>query len=139
LRENILIDTIQRNTKALLDAGKEIGLEVNSDKTKYMLMSRKKAGQKHSIKIVNRSFEGIIIIISFYSLVEHRARVKICHLVLFAAKAFTSAQLFFSGFNSFSTVRRHVVLGRPLFQVPCGFHSSASLEILLGGFLSVCL
>jgi hypothetical protein len=30
----------------------------------------------------------IIIIISFYSLVEHKARVKIRHLVLFAAIAF---------------------------------------------------
>jgi hypothetical protein len=30
----------------------------------------------------------IIMIISFYSLVEHGARVKIRHLVLFAAKAF---------------------------------------------------
>jgi hypothetical protein len=45
--------------EALLDAGKEVGLEVNSEKTKYMLMSRKKAGKKHSIKIVNRSFEGV--------------------------------------------------------------------------------
>jgi hypothetical protein len=54
--------------------------------------------------------------------------VKIRHLVLFAAKAFTSAQLFFSGFNLFSTVRRHVVLGRPLFLVPCGFHSSAAIH-----------
>jgi hypothetical protein len=36
------------NTEALLDAGKEVGLEVNPEKTKYeyMLMSlRKKAGQ----------------------------------------------------------------------------------------------
>jgi hypothetical protein len=41
------IDTIQKKTEALLDAGKEVGLEVNSEKTKYMLMSRKKAGQKH--------------------------------------------------------------------------------------------
>jgi hypothetical protein len=32
---------------------------VNSEKTKYMLMSRKKAGQKHSIKMGNRSFEGV--------------------------------------------------------------------------------
>jgi hypothetical protein len=32
------IDTIQKNTEALLDAGKEVGLEVNSEKTKYMLM-----------------------------------------------------------------------------------------------------
>jgi hypothetical protein len=38
------IDTIQKNTEALLDAGKEVGLEVNPEKTKYMLMSRKKAG-----------------------------------------------------------------------------------------------
>jgi hypothetical protein len=30
------IDTIQRNTKALLDASKEVGLEVNPEKTTYM-------------------------------------------------------------------------------------------------------
>jgi hypothetical protein len=57
LGENI--DTIHKNTEALLDADKEVGLEVNSEKTKYMLMSRKKAGQKHGIKIVNRSFESV--------------------------------------------------------------------------------
>jgi hypothetical protein len=55
--ENIGI--IQKNTEAVLGASKEIGLEMNSEKTKYMLMSRKKAGQKHSIKIANRSFEGV--------------------------------------------------------------------------------
>jgi hypothetical protein len=32
------IDTIQKNTEALLDAGKEVGLEVNPEKTKYMLV-----------------------------------------------------------------------------------------------------
>jgi retron-type reverse transcriptase len=53
------IDTIQKNTEALLHAGKEIGLEVNSEKTKYTMISRKKAGQKHSIKISNRSIEGV--------------------------------------------------------------------------------
>jgi site-specific recombinase len=51
--------TIQKNTEAL-DASKEVGLEVNSEKTKYMLMSCKKAGQKHSIDIANRSFEGVV-------------------------------------------------------------------------------
>jgi hypothetical protein len=45
--------------EAPLDAGKELGFEVNSEKTKYMLMSRTKAGQKHSIKRENRSFEGV--------------------------------------------------------------------------------
>jgi hypothetical protein len=40
-------DTIQRNTKALLDASKEVGLEVNPEETKYMLVSRcQKAGHK---------------------------------------------------------------------------------------------
>jgi hypothetical protein len=58
LGENI--HTKQKNTEAVLDAGKEVGLELNSEKTKYMLMSRKKAGQKHVIKIANRSFEGVI-------------------------------------------------------------------------------
>jgi hypothetical protein len=29
-----IIDTIERNTKALLDASKEVGLEVNPEKTK---------------------------------------------------------------------------------------------------------
>jgi hypothetical protein len=47
-------------TEALLDAIKEIGLEVNPEKTKYMLMSRiQKVGQKHSIKIANRSSEDV--------------------------------------------------------------------------------
>jgi hypothetical protein len=54
------IDTIKKNTEALLDASKEIGLEVNPEKTKYMLMPRsQKIGQKHSIKIANRSFEDV--------------------------------------------------------------------------------
>jgi hypothetical protein len=58
LGENI--DTIQKNTKALLDASKKVGLEVNPEKTKYMLVSRcQKAGQRQSIKIWNRSFESI--------------------------------------------------------------------------------
>jgi hypothetical protein len=54
------IDTIKKNTEALIDAGKEVGLEVNPEKTKYMLMARsQKIRQKHSIKIANRSFEDV--------------------------------------------------------------------------------
>jgi coproporphyrinogen III oxidase-like Fe-S oxidoreductase len=54
------IDTIQRNTKALLDVSKEVGLEVNPEKTNYMLVSRcQKAGLMQSIKIGNRSFESV--------------------------------------------------------------------------------
>jgi hypothetical protein len=39
-------------------AGKEIGLEVNAEKTKYMVMSQNQnAGHNHNIKIDNKSFE----------------------------------------------------------------------------------
>jgi hypothetical protein len=40
------MDTIQKNTKAILDAGREVGQEVNPEKTNYMLMSCQKAGQR---------------------------------------------------------------------------------------------
>jgi hypothetical protein len=54
------IGTVQKKTSALLDASKEVGLEVNPVKSKYMLMSRnQKTGQKHRIKIAHRSFEGV--------------------------------------------------------------------------------
>jgi hypothetical protein len=52
------IHTIKKNMQVLLDASMKLGLEVNPEKTKYMLMSHsQKIGQKHSIKIANRSFE----------------------------------------------------------------------------------
>jgi hypothetical protein len=54
------INTIKKNTEALLDASNEVGLEVNPEKTKYMLMSRsQKTGQMFSIKVANRSFEDV--------------------------------------------------------------------------------
>jgi hypothetical protein len=43
-----------------LDASKEAGLEVNPEKTEYVLVSRyQKTGQKHSMKITKRSFEDV--------------------------------------------------------------------------------
>jgi hypothetical protein len=33
------INTINKNTDTLIDASKEVGLEVNIEKTKYMLVS----------------------------------------------------------------------------------------------------
>jgi hypothetical protein len=42
-------------------ANKEVGLEVNPENTKYMLMScSQKTRQRHSIKIENRSFEDAV-------------------------------------------------------------------------------
>jgi hypothetical protein len=49
------IDIINKNTGTLIDASKEVGLEVNVEKTKYMLVSRaQNAGQNQEIKIGNR-------------------------------------------------------------------------------------
>ena len=52
--------TVKENAEALLVATKEIGLEINADKTKYMVMSRdRNAGRGHSVKIVNSSIERV--------------------------------------------------------------------------------
>jgi hypothetical protein len=54
------VPTIQENAEALVVASKENGLEVNADKTKYMVMSRQQnAGRSHSIKNDNSSFESV--------------------------------------------------------------------------------
>jgi hypothetical protein len=54
------IDTIKKNIQTLIDAVKEIGLEVNTEKTKYMLLYRhQNAGQHHVIMICNRRFENV--------------------------------------------------------------------------------
>jgi hypothetical protein len=54
------IDTIKKNMETLIGAGKEVGLEINLEKTKYMLLSRhQNVGQNRDIKIANRSFENV--------------------------------------------------------------------------------
>jgi hypothetical protein len=54
------IDTINKNTQTLIDASKEVGLEVNVEKTKYMLVSwDQNAGQNREITIGNRLFENV--------------------------------------------------------------------------------
>jgi hypothetical protein len=52
------VHTIKENTEALVVASKGIGLEVNSDKSKYIVMSRdQNAGQQPNIKTENKDFE----------------------------------------------------------------------------------
>jgi hypothetical protein len=54
------IDTIKKNTEMLIDASKEVGLEINVDKTKYKLLySHQNADQNRDMKIANRSFENV--------------------------------------------------------------------------------
>jgi ribosomal protein S2 len=46
--------------KNFTDATKEVGLKVNAEKTRYMLLSpRQNEGQNHYIKIGNRCFENV--------------------------------------------------------------------------------
>jgi hypothetical protein len=46
--------------ETLIDTSKEVGLEVNTEKTKYMLLSRhQNAWQNHDIKIANRCFQNV--------------------------------------------------------------------------------
>jgi sorting nexin-29 len=54
------MNTIKKTQKLLLDASQDVGLEVNPEKTKYLLMScSQRIGQKYTIKIANRSFEDV--------------------------------------------------------------------------------
>jgi hypothetical protein len=54
------IHTIRKNTEALLIASKEIGLEVNAEKSKYMVMSRDRdGGQNGNIQIGTKLFETV--------------------------------------------------------------------------------
>ena len=52
------VHTIKKNKEALVVASKETGLDINVEKTKYMVIPwDKNAGQNHNIKIYNKSFK----------------------------------------------------------------------------------
>jgi hypothetical protein len=54
------VHTIKINIEISVVASYEIGLALNADATKYMVMSRdQNAGQSHNIKIDNNSFERV--------------------------------------------------------------------------------
>jgi hypothetical protein len=54
------VHTVKENAETLVAASKETGLEVNADKTKYMVMSRdRNAGRDGSVKIDNSSIERV--------------------------------------------------------------------------------
>ena len=54
------VHTIKENVEAFVVASKKIGLGVNADKTKYMVMSRgQNAKQSQSIETDNSSFERV--------------------------------------------------------------------------------
>jgi hypothetical protein len=55
------IDTIKENTESPIVPSEKVGLEVNTEKTKYLLLSRhQNAGQNHDIKTANRYFQNVV-------------------------------------------------------------------------------
>jgi hypothetical protein len=62
-------DTIKKNTETLTDASKEVGLKINIEKPKFMLLSHHqnasqnrdiKIGDKSFVKIGDKSFENVL-------------------------------------------------------------------------------
>jgi preprotein translocase subunit SecD len=54
------MNVIKKNTEALLEARREVGLEVNKKKTKYIVLSHhQNVGQNHNLLIANKSYENV--------------------------------------------------------------------------------
>jgi hypothetical protein len=54
------VSTIKENSETLLEASKDIGQEINAEKTKYMVMSHHpNSEQNQNIRIANGSFENV--------------------------------------------------------------------------------
>jgi hypothetical protein len=54
------VNTIKQNSETLLEASRDTGLEINAEKTKYMIMSHHpNSGQNQNIRIDNESFENL--------------------------------------------------------------------------------
>jgi hypothetical protein len=54
------VDTIRENTETLLEANSDVGLEINAEMTKYVIMSHHpNSGQNQNIRVANESFESV--------------------------------------------------------------------------------
>jgi hypothetical protein len=67
------INTIKRKMEVLLEASKEVGLEVNAEKDKYIVVScHQNSKQSHNLLIDNKSFENVAKFEYFVTSVTNR-------------------------------------------------------------------
>jgi hypothetical protein len=92
--------TINKNTETLIDISKEVGLEINVEKTKYMLLSRhQKSGQNHDIKITSRSLENVSqftylgMTVAHQNLIQGKLRGDLILVMLATSQSRTSCLL----------------------------------------------
>jgi hypothetical protein len=54
------VNTIKENSETFLEASRDVGPEINAEKTKYIIMSRHpNSGQNQNIRIANESFQNV--------------------------------------------------------------------------------
>jgi hypothetical protein len=55
------INIIKANTETLLQASSDVGLKINAEKTKYMIMSHQpNSGQNQNIRTTNELFKNVV-------------------------------------------------------------------------------
>jgi hypothetical protein len=62
LSDNILVDTIKKNTEIIIEASKEVGRKVNTEKSKYakyVAVSSPECGRNRDIKLAKGCFENV--------------------------------------------------------------------------------
>jgi hypothetical protein len=53
------INTIKEKTEMLIEASRDVGLEINAEKTKCMIMCHQNSGQNQNIRIANELLENV--------------------------------------------------------------------------------
>jgi hypothetical protein len=102
------IHAVKENAEALVVASKEIGLEVNAVKSKYMVMSRdQNAGRSHNIETDNSSESKYLgtTITNQYSIKEEiKSRLKSRNACYFSVKNPFSSSLLSKNLKIYRTV-----------------------------------
>ena len=109
--------TVKGNTVAMIFASKEIGLELNADKTRYMVTPRdQNAGRNHNMKDDSRTFERaeefkyleITLTNQNYIQEEIKSRLKLVNASYYSVRNLLSSSLLSN--NSKIKIYRTIIL-----------------------------